>query len=128
MIRAVLEGVAANSAWLFGYVEKFVGQSLEPIRLVGGGAQSELWCQIFADTLGREMHQITNPMTAQLRGAALGASVALGHHTLDDLDSLPTPATIFTPTTEAATYQRRVSEHAALYERERKRTRSRRTP
>ena len=126
MIRAVLEGVAANSAWLFGYVEKFVGQTLSPIRLIGGGAQSELWCQIFADTLGREVHQIKNPMTAQLRGAALAASVALGRRSLDELDSLPTPAAVLSPDPDAArTYQRRVREQVGLYEREKKRTRSR---
>ena len=126
MIRAVLEGVAANSAWLFGYVEKFVGQSLSPVRLIGGGAQSALWCQIFADTLGREVHQVTSPMTAQLRGAALGASVALGRRTLDSLDSLSTPVTVFTPDADLAdTYQRRVLEQSELYEREKKRTRSR---
>jgi xylulokinase len=126
MIRAVLEGVAANSAWLFGYVEKFVGQSLSPIRLIGGGAQSELWCQIFADTLCREVHQIKNPMTAQLRGAALAASVALGRRSLDELDSLPTPVTVLTPDPGAArTYQHRVREQVGLYEREKKRTRSR---
>jgi xylulokinase len=126
MIRAVLEGVAANSAWLFGYVEKFVGQTLSPIRLVGGGAQSELWCQIFADTLDREVHQVTNPMTAQLRGAALSASVALGIRSLKELDSLETPVTVFVPeTNHADTFKRRVREQSALYEREKKRTRSR---
>jgi hypothetical protein len=65
-------------------------------------------------------------MTAQLRGAALGASVALGRRTLDSLDSLSTPVTVFTPDTDLAdTYQRRVLEQSELYEREKKRTRSR---
>ncbi len=40
MARAVLEGVAANSAWLLGHVERFTGRRSEPIRLVGGGAES----------------------------------------------------------------------------------------
>ncbi len=36
LVRAVMEGVAANSAWLFGYVEKFTGQTLSPFdSLVG---------------------------------------------------------------------------------------------
>ena len=123
MIRAILEGVAANSAWLFGYVEKFAGQSLSPIRLVGGGAQSELWCQIFADTLQREVHQITGPMTAQLRGVALGASVALGRRSLGDLDTLATPATVYSPNPDVAEiYQSRVGEQVRLYEREKART------
>jgi len=68
LIRAVMEGVAANSNWLFGYVEKFAGTRLSPVRLIGGGAQSDLWCQIYADTLGREVEQVRDPMVAQLRG------------------------------------------------------------
>jgi xylulokinase len=70
----VLEGVAANSAWLLGYVEKFAGRELTPLRLLGGGAQSSEWCQIYADTLGRVVEQVPEPMVAQLRGAALLAS------------------------------------------------------
>ena len=128
MIRAVLEGVAANSAWLLKYVEKFVGQSLSPIRLVGGGAQSELWCQIFADTLDREIHQVQDPMTAQLRGAALAASVALGRRTLDELDSISTSVKVFTPDASlAGIYQRRVRDQVGLYERDKRWTRSRKT-
>jgi len=128
MIRAVLEGVAANSAWLLKYVEKFVGQSLSPIRLVGGGAQSELWCQIFADTLDREIHQVKDPMTAQLRGAALAASVALGRRTLDELDSISTSVKVFTPDASlAGIYQRRVRDQVGLYERDKRWTRSRKT-
>lgn len=126
MIRAVMEGVAANSAWLFGYVEKFAGQRLSPLRLIGGGAQSELWCQIFADTLDREVHQVNNPMTAQLRGAALAASVALGRRSLDELESIPTPVTVFTPDHHvAAIYQRRVRDLVSLYQRDKKWARKR---
>jgi len=87
MTRAVLEGVAANSRWLFGYVEKFCGRSLSPVRLIGGGARSALWCQIVADALNRSVEQVPDPMYAQLRGIALMASVALGHQTLSDVES-----------------------------------------
>jgi len=58
LIRAVLEGVAANSAWLLGYVEKFAGRELTPLRLLGGGAQSSEWCQIYADSLDRAVEQV----------------------------------------------------------------------
>jgi xylulokinase len=85
LVRAVMEGVAANSAWLFKYVEKFAGQPLSPIRLLGGGAKSTLWCQIYADTLGRDVEQVAQPLLAQLRGAALLASVALKRRQLHDV-------------------------------------------
>ncbi len=97
LIRAVMEGVAANSAWLLGYVEKFAGQSLSPIRLVGGGAQSALWCQIYANTLDREVIQVPDPMVAQLRGAALMASVSLGRHRLDELTAILPPGVVYRP-------------------------------
>jgi xylulokinase len=93
----VMEGVAANSAWLLGYVEKFAGQSLSPIRLVGGGAQSALWCQIYANTLDREVIQVPDPMVAQLRGAALMASVSLGRHRLDELTAILPPGVVYRP-------------------------------
>ena len=76
--RAVLEGVAANSAWLFGHVERFVGRRLEPVRLIGGGAQSELWCQVIADSLNRAVVQVAQPLAAQLRGVAHVAASATG--------------------------------------------------
>jgi xylulokinase len=85
LIRAVLEGVAANSAWLLGYVEKFAGRELTPLRLLGGGAQSAEWCQIYADALARDVEQVPDAMVAQLRGAALLAAVNMGRLRLDDV-------------------------------------------
>ena len=52
MVRAVLEGVAFNTRWILGPVEKFCGRVMSPINVVGGGANSDLWCQIHADVLG----------------------------------------------------------------------------
>jgi xylulokinase len=123
-----MEGVAANSAWLFGYVEKFAGERLTPVRLVGGGAQSTLWCQIFADTLGREVHQVREPMTAQLRGMALMASVALGRRRFEELDSVHIPVQVFTPNTQFADlYRQKVAMLPRLYQRDKKWARRSRT-
>ena len=97
LIRAVLEGVAANSAWLFGYVEKFAGTTLSPLRVLGGGAQSTLWCQIIADTLSREVEQVPEPLVAQLRGATLLAAVSLGRHRLSEIAQLRAPGEVFAP-------------------------------
>jgi xylulokinase len=116
LVRSVMEGVAANSSWLFGYVEKFAGRTLSPIRMVGGGAQSSLWCQIFADTLNREVHQIDQPLLAQLRGAALLGGPALGHHSLEDA---PSPkSTIFEPSDEERNTRERVDDLKSLSERD----------
>jgi xylulokinase len=97
MVRAVLEGVAMNSAWLFGYVEKFCGVRIDTVRVVGGGARSDLWCQIMADVLNRTIEQVPDPMFAQLRGIASLSSVALGHATLAELEVQRTVGRVFAP-------------------------------
>lgn len=85
MVRAVLEGVAYNARWLCGYVEQFAGCRFEAINMIGGGANSKVWCQIHADVLQRTIRQMKDPLLANARGAALLASVALGKATFDDI-------------------------------------------
>jgi xylulokinase len=97
LVRAVLEGVAANSAWLFGHVERFVGRRLEPVRLLGGGAQSDEWAQIFANVLERRIERVDDPLVAQVRGAALLAWSRVLKRSLDDVITSP-PVTVFEPT------------------------------
>lgn len=97
LARAVLEGVAANSRWLLGHVERFCGRPLGPISMVGGGAQSALWCQIYADALDRTVEQVPEPMYAQLRGMAALAAVALGERTLADVDEARAAGAVFEP-------------------------------
>ena len=78
IIRAVLEGVALNTRWLLRPFEKFLGRSLDRINIVGGGANSSVWCQIFADVLQRPIRQVKDPIQANVRGAAFIAAVGLG--------------------------------------------------
>jgi xylulokinase len=86
LIRAVYEGVAFNTRWLLETVERFVGRRLDPITLIGGGARSDLWCEIHADVLDRTILQAADPVLANVRGAALLAGVALGDLTVDQID------------------------------------------
>jgi xylulokinase len=116
LVRAVLEGVAYNSRWLLGYVERFTKQRLEPIRLVGGGSVSSLWCQIYADVLNRPVEQIVDPTFAQLRGMAVLAGVALGHRGLGETpDVLPRSRTFEPDTARAARYDQLAGELPELY-------------
>ena len=79
MARAVFEGVAYNSRWLLGHVEKLAGTRLDPIVLAGGGARSPIWGQIFADILDRTIRVAADPVMVNVRGAGLLAHAALGH-------------------------------------------------
>lgn len=85
LTRSVYEGVALNSRWLFDAVEHLTGRHLEPIRMIGGGAESDLWCQLHADALDRVVERPAQPRQANLRGAGLHAALALGVRTLDDV-------------------------------------------
>jgi xylulokinase len=96
-VRAVLEGVACNSRWMLGAVEKFCGRPFAGLNFIGGGAQSDLWCQIHADVLDREIRQVDHPIRANARGAALLASLALGHCTVADLSKKVKITRTFTP-------------------------------
>ena len=87
LIRAVLEGVAFNSRWLLGYVEKFIKRPLDPINFIGGGANSRVWGQIMADVLNRTIRQVKDPIQTNVRGAAFLASVALGFIGFDEISS-----------------------------------------
>ena len=51
LVRAVLEGVAFNARWLLDSVERFIKRPMPVLRILGGGAISDLWCQIHADIL-----------------------------------------------------------------------------
>ncbi|HZI12264.1 MAG TPA: FGGY-family carbohydrate kinase [Myxococcus sp.] len=97
MVRAVLEGVAYNSRWLSTYVEQFLGQKLGPLRIIGGGARSPLWCQIHADVLGRTILQVDEPVLANARGAAFQAAVALGHLKVEEIPALVPVARTYEP-------------------------------
>jgi len=85
LIRAVFEGVAYNSRWLLGYVEKFIKRPLNDIHIIGGGANSNVWCQIHADVLNRRIKQVQDPVEANARGVALLAAVAVGRTTFDTI-------------------------------------------
>lgn len=116
LVRAVMEGVAYNNHWLLGYVERFVSQRLDPIRMVGGGAVSELWCQIHADVMDRTIEQVDDPLNAQLRGAAVLAGMALGLVDKGEVHDLVGVAHTFTPDpVNRQVYERLSSELPKLY-------------
>ena len=88
IIRAFLEGIAFNTRWLLQPVEKFLGREVSSINIVGGGAQSDVWCQIFADVMNVGSSQVEDPVYANARGAAWIGAVGLGEISFADVPAL----------------------------------------
>jgi xylulokinase len=121
LVRAVFEGVAFNARWLLGAVERFTRHRLEPIRFIGGGARSDVWCQIFADVLGRTIDQVADPVNAGTRGVGLLAAVALGEVTFDQVPDRVLVARSYQPDPALKElYDRLSGEFVGLYRRNRK--------
>ncbi|MFW9909420.1 MAG: FGGY-family carbohydrate kinase [Candidatus Thorarchaeota archaeon] len=99
-VRAIFEGVALNSRWLFELVEKFIKRQMNPVNLIGGGAQSDVWCQIYADVLNRTIRQVKDPIMANARGAAFIAASGLGYCTFNDIPNLIQYSNTFEPNPE----------------------------
>jgi len=121
VIRAVLEGVACNNRWSLTYVEKFIRRPLNPLNMIGGGACSDLWCQIFADVLDRDIRQVKDPMQANARGAAFIAAVGLGEIAFADIPDLIEFTGHFQPNPDhRPTYDRLYAAFLRLYRAHRK--------
>jgi len=97
MVRAVFEGVGLNSAWLLGAVEKYTKRRFDSLAFVGGGANSDLWAQIHADTLGRTIRQVADPVLSNVRGAGLITLLALDRIRLADIPATVEIKAVYSP-------------------------------
>lgn len=121
LVRAVLEGVAYNSRWLLDAVERFTKRRLDPIRIFGGGATSDLWCQIHADVLDRTIERVVDPLNCNARGAAIIAGLALGAVRIDEIPRLVGVERTFVPDPATrGTYDELYGEFPGLYNRQKK--------
>jgi len=116
LVRSVFEGVAYNSRWLLDTVEKFIKRPLDGLNFIGGGARSDLWCQMHADVCDREIRRVAEPQHANTRGAAFVAWLALGRQTLDQLNQAVTIDQVFHPDPDGrAAYAPLYKEFLRLY-------------
>ncbi|HQY94638.1 FGGY-family carbohydrate kinase, partial [Caldilinea sp.] len=116
LVRSVYEGVAFNTRWLRVYVEKFIRRPLADVRLVGGGARSDLWCQIHADVLQRPVLQVADPLHVNTRGAAFLAMVGLGYLRLEEIAGHTPVARVYAPQPALASlYDELFAEFVAIY-------------
>ncbi len=116
LVRAVLEGVALNARWLLEAADRYAGRRLDPVRVVGGGVQSDLWCQIIADVTDRTVERVTDPVLCGLRGAALFAGLVTGAVAREDVRALvPVEATFRPDPAHRQVYDRLFGEFPRLY-------------
>ena len=83
LIRAVLEGILFHKKWMLESQDNKI-QTSRVIRAVGGGARSDLICQIFADITGRKVERCLDPQGAGAFGAAI--LMAYGLKCIESLD------------------------------------------
>jgi xylulokinase len=100
IIRAFMEGVALNTRWMLEPFSRFLGKPNEVVVATGGGAQSDVWCQIMADVTGHVIQQPQNPIQTNARGAAFIAAVALGKLQFNEVSSLQRPHRLYEPSRE----------------------------
>ncbi len=111
LARATLEGVALNLRWLLEAADTFTGRRLDPIRLIGGGAQLDLWCQVLADVCHRTFTRMGDPLFGGLRGAALFLGMATGAVDPRELDGLVPTDRVFSPNSGNREVYDRLFEH-----------------
>jgi len=118
MIRAVMEGVALNARWLFDTYEKFCKRRIDSVRILGGGAQSDLWCSMYAGILDRPVEKVAHPRDAQLVGAGLWALVSLGEMALPEAASrVHVERTFDSADCDRDVYQSAYADYRGLYKR-----------
>jgi xylulokinase len=76
LIRSVLEGIAFHKRWMLEAVEKKVPRQ-ETLHLVGGGAKSEIFCQILADVTHHKIKVPEDPQNVGAAGAAIVCALGL---------------------------------------------------
>lgn len=85
MVRAVLEGVACQLAWLVPHIEALTGRTHDELVFAAGGADSDGWAQILADVCNRPVHQLAEPRLTNCRGSAWLAFQRMGLVDLADV-------------------------------------------
>lgn len=77
MFRSVLEGITMNLRVVLDAFRN-QGETIDSLRLIGGGAQGRVWNQIMADVYGVPMHRLAILEEATSMGAALVGGVGVG--------------------------------------------------
>jgi len=77
VVRCCLESLALKHRWVVAALEELTDRRLDTIRIVGGGSQNHLFCQLTADACHRTV--VAGPVEATALGNILVQAVASGH-------------------------------------------------
>ncbi len=77
MYRSLLEGISLEQTLVTGMIEDASAVSVSEFIAIGGGATSDLWCQIMADATGKPVRR-SRTVEASSLGAAICAAVGAG--------------------------------------------------
>ncbi len=69
-VRALMESAALSAQMYLSLLEGMAKQKVDELKVDGGGMNSDLWCQIFADIIKKPIQVAENK-----DGAALGAAI-----------------------------------------------------
>lgn len=78
LCRSVMEGTAYILREILRKMEKSSNDKMRQVMLIGGGAKSDVWRQILADVLQKEITCTTMTQEANSWGAAICGGVAVG--------------------------------------------------
>ena len=116
MIRAVYEGVCFHLRWFLETQEKKI-QTSKTLRFVGGGALSDVTCQILADCTGRTVETVDSPQNIGAVGAAI--TIAVGTGIIDDITQakklIPAAKTFIPDYSLKSVYDRNYEAYVNLY-------------
>lgn len=116
MTRAVLEGVAFSLRDVFELIKQSeAGKDIKQVRISGGGAQSALWRQIFADVLNVPLMSV-EALEGATYGAALLAGVGAGvWKDVHQASALVSVGAETQPGTNASAYDEKYAIYRSLY-------------
>jgi rhamnulokinase len=76
VVRCCLDSLALKHRWILAALEELTDRRLDTIRIVGGGSQNKLFCQLTADACQRTV--VTGPVEATALGNILVQAFASG--------------------------------------------------
>jgi sugar (pentulose or hexulose) kinase len=86
LYRALLEGIALEQAMTTSMIEQAAGIQVQEFVAIGGGAESDVWCQIISDACNKPLKR-SRTVEASSLGAAMCAAAGAGW-----FDSVPAAA------------------------------------